>query len=92
MEARFLAEVSHATLGLTRKEGNEIVLELLSHYEHTFDDPNRGREFPELYDVDTIEPKSEWLDTYHEVYEAVKNIGLDLDGGWRKVRNGYYPR
>jgi methylamine--corrinoid protein Co-methyltransferase len=92
LEARFLAEVSHATLGLTRKEGNEIVLELLSHYEHTFDDPNRGKEFPELYDVDTVEPKAEWLDTYHEVYEAVKNIGLDLDGGWRKVRNGYYPR
>lgn len=92
LEARFLAEVSHATLGLTRKEGNEIVLELLSHYEQTFDNPNRGKDFPELYDVDTVEPKAEWLDTYHEVYEAVKNIGLDLDGGWRKVRNGYYPR
>ncbi|MFZ2097633.1 MAG: monomethylamine:corrinoid methyltransferase [Anaerolineales bacterium] len=89
LEARFIAEVSHACLGLTRRQANEIVLELLSHYEKTFNEPNRGMPFPEVYDENTIEPKESWLEKYHSVREAVIRIGLDLDGGWRKVKNGY---
>jgi methylamine--corrinoid protein Co-methyltransferase len=88
LEARFIAEVSHACLGMTRREANELVLELLPHYEGTFDNPNRGQPFPEVYDETTVEPKEAWLDTYHQVRDAVKGIGLDLDGGWRKARYG----
>ena len=77
-----------AGLGKTREEGNALVLELLSHYEGTFENPNRGLPFPEIYDEETVEPKENWLAAYHQVRDAVIGIGLDLDGGWRKARHG----
>ena len=88
LEARFIAEVSHASLGLTRQEANGYVLEFLRHYEDTFDDPKRGYPFPEVYDEGTVEPKEMWLDLYHQVRNAIIDLGLDLDGGWKKVRHG----
>jgi methylamine--corrinoid protein Co-methyltransferase len=87
LEARFLAEVSHASLGLTRSEANELVLEFLENYRDTFDDPKRGYPFPEVYDEEIVEPKEEWLAVYHQVRNAIIVKGLDLDGGWRKVRH-----
>jgi methylamine--corrinoid protein Co-methyltransferase len=88
LETRFIAEVAHAALGLTRQEANDLVLRLLPQYEKTFDDPKRGKPFPEVYDEETIEPKQEWLESYYRVRDAVIEMGLDLDGGWRKVRHG----
>jgi methylamine--corrinoid protein Co-methyltransferase len=88
LETRFIAEVSHACLGMTRQHANEVVLNLLSHYEKTFNEPNRGVPFPEVYDEDTVEPKEIWLEKYHKVRESVIKMGLDLDGGWRKVKHG----
>lgn len=88
LEARFIAEVSHACLGMSRQEANELVLELLTHYEETFNNPNRGRPFPEVYDENTVEPKEAWLEVYHQVRDEVKEMGLDLDGAWKKVRHG----
>lgn len=87
LEARFMAEVAHAALGLTRQEANEYVLEFLKHYEETFENPNRGYPFPEVYDEDTIEPGEKWLDMYQQVREAVIATGLDLKAGWKKVRH-----
>ena len=86
LEARLIAEVSHACLGQSRSVANDLVLELLAHYEGTFDDPDRGLPFPEVYDEDTVEPKEGWLATYHQVRDALIDIGLDLDNGWRKAR------
>jgi methylamine--corrinoid protein Co-methyltransferase len=88
LEARFIGEVSHACLGMTRQQANDLVLELLPHYEKTFNEPNRGQPFPEVYDENTVEPKEHWLEKYHHVREAIIKIGLDLDGGWKKVKHG----
>jgi methylamine--corrinoid protein Co-methyltransferase len=88
LETRLIAEVSHASLGLSREEANGYVLEFLQRYQGTFDDPKRGYPFPEVYDEETVEPKEEWLEIYHQVRDAIMDIGLDLDGGWRRVRHG----
>jgi methylamine--corrinoid protein Co-methyltransferase len=88
LEARFIAEVSHACLGMSREEANELVLELLTHYEETFNNPSRGRPFPEVYDENTVEPKEAWLEVYHQVRDEVQEMGFDLDGAWKKVRHG----
>ncbi|MBS1251475.1 MAG: hypothetical protein MAG451_00508 [Anaerolineales bacterium] len=88
LEARFIAEVAHAALGLTRQQANDCVLEFLKRYEDTFDDPQRGHPFPEVYDEGTLEPKAEWLDIYRQVRDEIIELGLDLDGGWKKVRHG----
>lgn len=86
LEARMIAEVSHACLGMTRAEVNQLVLDLLPKYEGTFDNPNRGLPFPEVYDEETVEPKDNWLEHYHTVRNALIDMGLDMDGGWKQVR------
>lgn len=88
LEARFNAEVAHAAISLTRDEANTFVFEFLRRYEDTIDNPNPGKPFPEIYDTEQLEPTQEWLDCYHEVRQEIIDMGLDLDGGWRKVRHG----
>lgn len=85
LEARFQAQVAHATLGMTRTEVNELVLKCLTHYEDRLDEPNPGKSFPELYDVAILEPGQEWLAHYRAVSEALTEMGLDIDGAWKRV-------
>ena len=85
LEARFQAQVAHAALGITREEVNGYVLEFLSHYEGSLDNPNTGKSFPELYDEDTLEIKDEWLEPYYKVCDAISQLGLDVNNAWRKV-------
>lgn len=88
IEARFAAEVAHASLGMTRNEANDFVLRFLENYEDTFNTPNRGYTFAELYNTDTLEPNEKWMDPYHQVRSAIIDMNLDLENGWRRVRNG----
>ncbi|MFN8233891.1 MAG: monomethylamine:corrinoid methyltransferase [Actinomycetota bacterium] len=85
LEARFNAQVSHAALGLSRKEANGLALEFLQRYEHTMPEPDIGRPFSELYDEETVEPNEGWLEQYQQVCSEVTGLGLDLDGGWRRA-------
>ena len=87
IEARFAAEAAHAALGMTREEANAFCLRFLEKYEHTFDEPDRGYPYQELYDVEKGEPNQKWLVPYHKVREEIIEMGLDLENGWRKVRN-----
>jgi methylamine---corrinoid protein Co-methyltransferase len=86
LEARFNAEVTHAVLGMKRQEANSYVLKCLEHFEHSLDHPVPGKPFPDLYNTDTIEPGQEWLEVYHQVRQKLIDLGLDMDGGWKKVR------
>ncbi|TRZ47964.1 monomethylamine:corrinoid methyltransferase [bacterium] len=86
LEARFNAEVTHAALGMKRQEANGYVLECLELFEHSLEHPNPGRPFPDLYNTDTVEPGQEWLDVYQQVRQKLIGLGVDMDGGWRKVR------
>jgi methylamine--corrinoid protein Co-methyltransferase len=86
LEARFNAEVSHASLALKRQEANQLVLECLKHFEHTLERPNPGKPFPNLYNTDTVEPGQEWLDVYQQVRHELIKLGLDMDNGWKMVR------
>lgn len=87
LEARFNAEVSHAALALKRQDANDLALSCLAFYEQSIGNPNPGKPFPELYNIDTVEPGDEWLATYHQVRQELIRMGLDMDGGWRRVRN-----
>lgn len=80
LEARFFAEVVHATFQqqLSPEAANELVLKLLEKYEHGFDNPNYGLPFPEVYDMRTVTPKPEWLDMYKRVKDDVSKMGLDF--------------
>ncbi len=80
LEARFFAEVVHATFqqGLSIEQANELVLKLFENYEHGFEEPDFGLPFPQVYDIKTITPKQEWLDIYKRVKDKVSKMGLEF--------------
>jgi len=87
LEARFQAEVAYAALGHGRAEINEWILECLSHYEQSLSNPNLGKPFPEVYNIDSLEPNEKWLDSYQQVRESLKAMKLDMDNAWRNKRH-----
>ncbi len=76
LEARFIAEVSRAALGLKRQDASGLAAEILTRYQATIANPNRGKPFPEVYDIETVQPKAEWLDMYFTVKEDLAGLGL----------------
>jgi methylamine---corrinoid protein Co-methyltransferase len=80
LEARFFAEVVHATFNqkLSPEQANDFVLKLFAKYEKGFENPDFGKPFNEVYDVATITPKQEWLDIYQRVKDEVAGMGLEF--------------
>lgn len=79
LEARLMGEAAHATTGLSRSAAEEIVQLALSKYEDQLDQQPYGKPFPEVYDIETIQPKTEWLDLYEQVKSEAIGWGLPLD-------------
>jgi len=81
IEARFLAEVGHAVIGLKREDANELVLTLVEKYEKTLANNMApvGKKFQECYDTKRITMTDECLEIYKEAKEELKEIGVDLD-------------
>ena len=79
LEARLIAEVSRASLHLTRQEASELMPDLMKGYIDTLTEPNRGRPFAEVYNVDAVQPTDEWLDIYYTVKEEISRLGLKFE-------------
>jgi methylamine--corrinoid protein Co-methyltransferase len=79
LEARFIAEVSRAALGLTRQDTAALIPKLMPGYISTLTEPNRGQPFREVYDENTVQPKAAWLDIYYTVKEEISQLGLKFD-------------
>ena len=77
--------MAHATLGKTRAEVNQLVLACLEKYQDTLAEPNLGKSFPELYDLEPLEPNQEWLDMYGQVRLELSTMGLDMENGWNEA-------
>jgi len=84
LENRFNAQVSHSCLGMSREDANGFVLEFLSKYEETHQDPLPGKSFSEIYNVDSLEPTEDWLEKYHLVCDGISKSGLDIYNSWKK--------
>jgi methylamine---corrinoid protein Co-methyltransferase len=80
LEVRWMAEVAHAAARqrLTLGQANELVLKLLSRYEHVFSQPggNPGVRFDRAYDLATLQPLPAWLEMYRAVKDVVRQMGL----------------
>jgi len=76
LEAKFAAEVSRAATGMTREKANELVLKILPLYEGTFDNPNRGLPFAEVYDPLTVQPKPAWTEPYARAKDKLAALGV----------------
>ncbi len=81
LEAKFLAQVGRASVGLTRAEANELVKRVVPLYA---DDQNLGEAiqgvpFQEAYDVETVQPLPEWQNMYEETCREIEELlGLSL--------------
>ncbi len=81
LEARLMGEAVHAAAGLTREAAEGIVQNALSKYEHLLDQQPYGLAFPEVYDVQSVRPKDQWLKMYEQVKAEAIGWGLPLDAG-----------
>ena len=78
LEARMIAEVSRQATGWTRSQASAVIPEIMKRYIGTLKEPNRGYAFPEVYNIETLEPKAEWLDLYYQVKEDLASLGLNF--------------
>ncbi len=78
LEARFIAEVSRAVInvGLTRDQASDLIPELQERFLAAMENPDRGRQFAEVYDEQTVEPRPQWLDLYSTVKDELTHVGL----------------
>jgi hypothetical protein len=77
LEAKPVSQ-GHLLQGLKRQDASALAAELLTRYQATLPSPNRGKSFPEVYDIETVQPKQEWLDMYYDVKEDLTRLGLVL--------------
>jgi methylamine--corrinoid protein Co-methyltransferase len=79
LETRFMAQIAQAATHLTRKDANPIVKKLIAKYAAGQKDMHVGRPFNEVYDVQTVQPTSEWLETYESVCQEMgTEFGLPI--------------
>ena len=79
LECKFCCELLHCSAGMTRKQVNEIVKVLIPKYENMLWDPPQGKGFRELFDLETLKPKKEYLDLYLKVKKELIDMGVPLD-------------
>ena len=75
-DPRFSVEIALATLGMKRDDANEIVKDLLSKYESKIPEAPVGKSFQELFDMETLEPRSEYRELYHKMKDEMTTYGL----------------
>jgi methylamine--corrinoid protein Co-methyltransferase len=78
LESRWMAEVARATGSLTRAEVNDLVNFILARFEDriTPDQADPGYAFEELYDLNTVEVKPQYLEQYANVKKELESWGL----------------
>jgi methylamine--corrinoid protein Co-methyltransferase len=76
VELRLMGETAKAVIGMSRKQANEIVKKCIEKYEPTQGNQPMGKRFQELYDVNKLKPKEEWLAIFEEVKADLKAWGV----------------
>lgn len=78
LEARFAGEVGHAAAGISRKQANEVIQQIVPEYIGLLSTDIRGKRFDEVYDLATLKPTSSWLSLYDQAKEEITGKGLPL--------------
>jgi methylamine--corrinoid protein Co-methyltransferase len=79
LDAKICGEVAYAVRGMSREHANDLVTRLIAIYEPQLNTQPIGKPFDEVYDLQTIQPTSEWQGTYDEVRNELIKMGLPLD-------------
>ena len=83
VEVRLMGKVGHAVTdnNISIQEANDLIIKLLSRYEHVF---KRNAELPlfkfeDAYDMNSLTPKKEWQKMYEDVVCELYDLGLKLN-------------
>lgn len=79
LESRWMGEVCKASVGMGRKQADEIIRYLFNQYEGNLKDAPAGDTFERLYDQRTLEPVPEYKRLYDEVKAELRQRGLNFD-------------
>jgi len=79
LDARICAEVVRTMPGLTRERANELVSKIVPLYQVDLERKPIGKPFEEVYDIEKVQPTSEWQGTYDQVKGELITMGLPLD-------------
>jgi methylamine--corrinoid protein Co-methyltransferase len=82
LENRFWGEVGHAMAGVKRDFANSLAKEMLAKYENKItkdsDGGPLGYTFDEIYDLNTLAPRKNFLEVYEKVKKELENLGLEF--------------
>ena len=76
LEARWTAEVAHAAAGISRRQADALVRQLVDRYKADLAQRPIGQPFPEVYDLITLKPRPAWQAMYEEVKAEVRQMGF----------------
>ena len=81
MEPRWEGEAARAGASISRVEANDIINFILSKYEANISPEKApaGYSLNELYDIETVQVKSEYFDLYAKVKRELEDRGLVFD-------------
>ena len=84
LEARFTAELAHAiaAASLKREDASELIRNLVTHKLKAFEDKDApvGSTFKELYDMDRLTARPEYLNLYEKVKAEMQDLfGIELN-------------
>jgi hypothetical protein len=79
LEIQTASEVGHvvARMGMSRKEANILVRQLVGRYENQVPEAPLGRKFSEIYDLEKVSPLPDYEAMYREVRTELEGLGLD---------------
>jgi len=82
LENRFWGEVGYAMAGVKRDFANSLAKEMLAKYENKItkdtDGGPLGHTFDEIYDLNTLTPRKEFLQVYEKAKRELTDLGLEF--------------
>ncbi|MCL2112077.1 MAG: monomethylamine:corrinoid methyltransferase [Clostridiales bacterium] len=80
LENRLFAEVVDSAFhqGMTAEQGNGLIRKLVAKYEHTFENPDFGVPFDEVYDIRKIVPLPAWQERYDRIKDELCKMGVEF--------------
>jgi methylamine---corrinoid protein Co-methyltransferase len=78
LETWFLGEVFKSSAGMSRKQANEIAVQILPKYETQFGNPPKGKGLTDCWDLKRQQPSPEWADIYRRVHRELVDLGMPL--------------
>jgi len=73
LEARFAAQVTHASEGIHPGDADMVVRSLVAKYADGQKELRKGKPFDEAYDLDSLQPTAEWERLYEQVIGEMRS-------------------